>query len=224
MKGVHNVIQAVFFDCDGVLIDSERVHLWYELQFARAYGLPLQKEDFCSLIGVTTRSDIWNGIYAKAGCGWSPEEFTEHYRAFKAERFAGLHFGTILFPDIPPVLKALRERGLKIACASSSSMKYLKKVMEQCRFDGCFDLLVTGHDFKESKPAPDIYLYCARSFGLEPQECLVIEDSPYGIRAGRSAGMEVLARRDTRFGMDQSEATVLFDDAREVLAYLDRQR
>ena len=218
------MIKAVFFDCDGVLIDSERVHQRYNVQFARENGLTLEPEDFYPFIGVTTRSDIWNGIYAKAGSPWSQEEFTRRFRAFKAQRIEGLHFGTILFPDIPAVLEELKERDLIIACASSSSMKYLEKVMEQCRLGQWFDLLVTGRDFKESKPAPDIYLHCSKVFDLSPEECLVIEDSPYGIRAGRAAGMEVLARRDTTFGMDQSEATALFDDARDILTYLDRNR
>lgn len=218
------MIKAVFFDCDGVLIDSERVHQRYNVQFARENGLALEPEDFYPFIGITTRSDIWTGIYTKAGSPWIQEEFTRRFRAFKAQRIEGLHFGTILFPDIPPVLKELKERDMTIACASSSSMKYLEKVMDQCRIGQWFDLLVTGRDFKESKPAPDIYLHCAKVFGLSPQECLVIEDSPYGIRAGRAAGMEVLARRDTTFGMDQSEATALFDDARDILAYLDRKR
>ena len=65
------MIKAVFFDCDGVLIDSERVHQRYNVQFARENGLTLEPEDFYPFIGVTTRSDIWNGIYAKAGSPWS---------------------------------------------------------------------------------------------------------------------------------------------------------
>lgn len=218
------MIKAIFFDCDGVLIDSERVHQRYNVQFAQENGLTLEPEDFHIFVGSSNDMDFWPSIYAKSGSPWTFEEFMSRFNTFKTDRMKGLHFGTILFPDIPAVLRELKERGLTVACASSSSMKYLEKVMEQCRLGQWFDLLVTGRDFKESKPAPDIYLHCAKVFDLSPEECLVIEDSPYGIRAGRAAGMEVLARRDTTFGMDQSEATALFDDARDILTYLDRNR
>jgi len=219
------MIKAVLFDCDGVLIDSERVHQRYNIQFGQTYLPTLKPEDFHVFVGCSTRlmdQVLWPALCAKAGVDIPQEELRARFDAYKAEKLAGLHYGTILFPDIPATLRALKDRGLQIACASSSSMPYLKQVMDQCRIGRYFDLLVTGHDFKESKPAPDIYLHCARAFSLRPEECLVIEDSPYGIQAARAAGMEVLARRDTQFSMDQTRATALFDDAGDILAYLDK--
>lgn len=83
----------------------------------------------------------------------------------------------------------------------------------------CFDLLATGDDFKRSKPAPDIYLYCLEKSGARAEECMVVEDSSYGIEAGKAAGLLVCARRDTFFHMDQSKAELLFDRLDELKMY-----
>lgn len=220
------MIRGVFFDCDGVLIDSERVHQKYNALFVEEYHLGFDPMAFAAVVGSSPQleKEIWPGIYAQAKTDWSFEEFMARFAAFKAERMGPMPFAHILFPDVGETLKGLRRRGVKIACASSSSGPYLHNMVTQCRLEQYFDRLVTGYDFQRSKPAPDIYLFCAKAFGLEPEECLVVEDSPYGIAAGRSAGMEVLARRDTYFGMDQSAATKIIDDLREVLEYIDRKK
>ena len=64
-------------------------------------------------------------------------------------------------------------------------------------------------------------IYCREKFGLKSEECLVIENSPYGIDAALAAGMPVLARRDTLFGMDQSRATRIIDSLQEIPAFLE---
>lgn len=113
---------------------------------------------------------------------------------------------------VRPVLMQLRQAGLPIACASSSRMEYIKKTLGDSGLLDLFDLAVTCDDFESSKPQPDIYLYCARYFGVSPAECLVVEDSPIGIAAGKNAGMTVAARIDHHFGMDQSRADYFIED------------
>ncbi len=220
------MIKAVLFDCDGVLIDSERVHQRYNALFVEEYHLGFDPMAFVVTVGASPQlmEDSWPQIYAQAKTDWTLEEFKAKFEAFKAERMGPMPFQDILYPDVVETLKGLRQRGLKIACASSSAGGYLQSMVQKCSLGAYFDRLVTGHDFEHSKPAPDIYLFCARAFGLRPEECLVVEDSPYGIAAGRSAGMEVLARRDTYFGMDQSGATDIIDDLREILGYIDRKK
>lgn len=221
------MIRGVFFDCDGVLIDSERVHQKYNALFVEEYHLGFDPMAFTEAVGISApqmEKEFWPKIYAQARTDWTYEEFRARFDAFKAQRMGPMPFGEILFPDVVETLEGLRRRGVKIACASSSSGPYLHNMVEQCRLEEYFDRLVTGYDFERSKPAPDIYLFCAKAFGLEPEECLVVEDSPYGIAAGRSAVMEVLARRDTFFGMDQSAATEIIDDLREILDYIDGKK
>ena len=81
-----------------------------------------------------------------------------------------------------------------------------------------FELVTSGGMFKESKPNPEIYLFTAEKLKLDPHQCVVVEDSPYGIQAGVSAGMTVIARQDERFPMDQSRAHYFVKQLTEVQA------
>lgn len=215
------MIKAVFFDCDGVLVDSERLHQQLNGEFVRKYHLGIDPEEFYIMVGSSRQMNLWPRIYEKLTTDWTIEEFIENLRLYKAERMKNSTFADILFPDVPPALEYLKGRGMKIACASSSAADYIQRMMDQCGIGAYFDLAVTGLDFEKSKPAPDIYLYCREKFGLKSEECLVIEDSPYGIDAALAAGMPVLARRDTLFGMDQSRATRIIDSLQEIPAFLE---
>ena len=76
-------------------------------------------------------------------------------------------------------------------------------------------MICTGDDFKESKPSPEIYLWCMDKFGLKNNECLVIEDSPYGIEAAKNASMMVVARKTT-FSFSQDNADMIVDNLNEI--------
>ena len=78
-------------------------------------------------------------------------------------------------------------------------------------------MLVSGDNFRKSKPDPEIYRYTMKQLGTALEETLVVEDSTYGIEAGKAAGVMVAARRDLRFGFHQEKADCLFDDMREIL-------
>ena len=83
--------------------------------------------------------------------------------------------------------------------------------MKSSDLEQYFDLIVSGFDFKRSKPDPEIYLTSAAKLNSAVEECLVVEDSPCGIKAGKNAGRLVAARNDHVFGFDQSEADFHFD-------------
>ena len=83
-----------------------------------------------------------------------------------------------------------------------------------------FDLVVSGGQFKQSKPNPEIYHYTAKTLKVKEAEFFVIEDSEVGIEAGKAAGMTVAALRDERFGFDQSKADYMMESLMEILDYL----
>lgn len=215
------MIKAVLFDCDGVLVDSERLHQRLNGEFVRAFHLGIDPQEFYIMVGSSRQMNLWPRIYEKLTTDWTIEEFVDNLRMYKAERMKNFSFADIMFPDVPPALAYLKQRGMKIACASSSAADYIERMMVQCGITSYFDLAVTGLDFEKSKPAPDIYLFCREKFGLDSRECLVIEDSPYGIDAAVAAGMPVLARRDTIFGMDQSRADGIIDSLDEIRTFLE---
>ena len=105
-----------------------------------------------------------------------------------------------------PVLKTLQSHSYNIALASSTQMDIIERVLSENQIADYFQVIVTGNQFKESKPNPEIYHYTASRLNTPEEQCLVIEDSTLGIRAAHRAGMTVAALIDDRFGFDRSLA------------------
>ena len=83
-----------------------------------------------------------------------------------------------------------------------------------------FDLIVSGKQFKQSKPNPEIYHYTADTLGIREDECFVVEDSTVGIEAAYRAGMSIAGLKDDRFGFDQGKADYHIDSISDILKYL----
>jgi len=93
-------------------------------------------------------------------------------------------------------------------------------VMEEVGMRPEFDLIVSGKQFKQSKPNPEIYHYTADTLGIREDECFVVEDSTVGIEAAYRAGMSIAGLKDDRFGFDQSKADYHIDSISDILKYL----
>ena len=213
-----NMIKAVLFDCDGVLVDSEPVHLKFEGEYLKLQHLDHLVEKLPSImIGTHKSQDPWGKLTQNEKLEGTLEEFKEGLYRYKAEKLKDFHFSDVIFDDVKETLIELKKRGCKIACASSSPKSYVTDILEGGKLLEYFDLIASCDDFTKSKPDPEIYNFCRNYFGYEVEECVVIEDSPIGIEAGKNANMQVLARRDRRFNLDQSKSDVLFDDLREIL-------
>ena len=151
----------------------------------------------------------------------SPEElfakfdvFQKKYCSYIIERIS------VWAEDTMCVVQELKKRGYKIALASSTGPKLIARIMEDTGMRPWFDLIVSGGQFKQSKPDPEIYHYTAKTLKVKEEECFVIEDSEVGIQAGKAAGMTVAALRDDRFGFDQGKADHHMDSLMEILDYL----
>lgn len=99
-------------------------------------------------------------------------------------------------------------------------MHQIQTMENVCDLVGCFDELLSGEMFHESKPNPEIYLTAAKKLKVKPEECIAVEDSSYGIAAGNAAGMRVLAYADDRYGVDQSKAYARIHHMQEIKKYL----
>jgi len=111
----------------------------------------------------------------------------------------------------------VKSQGLKIGLASSSVKADIFRALEENRLQGFFDIVLSGEEFKESKPNPEIYLTALKQLNVQASRALIIEDSEKGIAAGVAADVEVWAIRDNQFGMDQSAAKGLLDSLTDVL-------
>lgn len=206
------MIKGLFFDLDGVLIDSEYWHQQLNERCLKDLGCDdIDPRVFYALIGSGKGVDAWEKIYDGMPGKYRENNFKETFRKYKAKQFDYPPFKEVVFPEVSSALHDLKRQGYRMACCSSSRREYIEKALRDCAIDECFELIVTGHDFTQSKPNPEIYLTAMNRMGLSSHECMVIEDSPYGLEAGKNAGMVTVARRDDHFGLDQSRADYIVD-------------
>ena len=116
-------------------------------------------------------------------------------------------------------LADLHERGYKIALGSSS--RNAKIILKKVALEEAFDAISDGTNISKSKPDPEVFLKAAEYLDLQPEECIVVEDSVFGIEAGKRAGMYVIARK-TNFSFSQEHADVIVTDLNSTQNLIER--
>lgn len=208
------IVKNVIFDMDGVLVDSEPFFRNKVYRFFKDLGKTIPLNEISKLAGTSDKTTF--EMMAKwYGENITPKEIETLYR--EKTKNVSFSYSDMLNPYVRYILKLLK-KDYKLAIASSSSMGLIQKCINECQLDGYFDLIVSGTQFKESKPNPEIYQYVAKQLNSSCEECVVIEDSSVGILAAKRAGMYTLAHSDQRFNFDQSLADYIFVDFLE--AYL----
>lgn len=210
-------MKAVIFDMDGVLVDSEPKNLEQLQGFYEMHGTHVEEAFLHSLVGSSYDYTYRESIRVM-GKDWDIDTFTKKFDVYVSEHAFG--YDEVLNPGVKDILLYLKEQGYKCAVASSSSLLQIQTMARVCGLIDYFDEILSGEMFAQSKPNPEIYLTAAKKLNVLPEECLVIEDSSYGIEAGNAAGMKVLAYRDDRYGVDQSKAYKIIEgmlDIKKVL-------
>ncbi len=212
------MIKAVIFDMDGVLIDSEIIYLDHMYEKLKIKYPQINREALFAVVGSTTKRTM-EIISDVIGEDVNSHMFQELY----AELWVDCRpdYPSILRKEVPDILKELHRRGYQVALASSTSRAGIDDVLTSCGLKGDFDYIVSGEEFKESKPNPEIYFHTADTLKREPKECLVVEDSTYGIMAGHGAGMTVVSVIDDRFSFDRSLADYSINGLWEILDVLE---
>lgn len=211
--------RAVIFDMDGVLIDSEAAYVDELVEVLGAHGLDVTRSEICRLVGCSQRTYAatlarW---FERNGLGsYAPEEAVALYDRWAAGR--SYDYAALLNPGVPETLEALRAAGVRLALASSSPMDNIEDVLGQCGIADAFEVVVSGEQFQESKPNPEIYLHAVDVLGVPARSCCCVEDSVYGIEAGKRAGLTVFAKREERFGFSQDEADIIIDEIPDLLS------
>lgn len=197
------MIKAIIFDMDGVLIDSEPVYMQFDLNFARTKNPAVTMDQLYSMAG-SSKEDAWGCMELAVNNGQTWQELREEY--LQIDVFSQMDFRKIFRPEARDLLDFLKLKGFRLALASSTQMDIIERVLRENEIYDYFEVIVSGAMFKRSKPDPEIYHYTVAQIGVEESECLVIEDSTYGITAASKAGMKVAALIDERFNFDQTLA------------------
>jgi beta-phosphoglucomutase len=204
--------KAILWDMDGVIADSYSFHFaaWQET-FAKR-GIKFTKEDFTKLFG--TRNDFIIGSIMGREL---PERDVKIMVQEKEEKFRRKATGNIKpFPGAVGLLNAIKKGNFKLGLVSSTPKENIDLVLSELNLGGMFDCIVFGQEVSESKPSPQIYLLAARELEVTPNDCLVIEDSPLGVKAAKTAGMKCLAIANTRPRQKLQEADKVADSVEDV--------
>ena len=197
------MIKAVIFDMDGVLIDSEPIWLKKLDHFLKYKGIYLTENELNKIVGASSKL-TWSLLRDRFESPMTLEVFQEELKDYQHQ--TQIEFKTLLNEGVNELLSWLKNKGFSIALASSSSMEAINKVIGQCDLSSFFEVVLSGDMFNESKPNPEIYLTTAKQLKVEPKECIVVEDSVYGIAAAKAAGMYTIAKEELRFNFEQTAA------------------
>jgi HAD superfamily hydrolase (TIGR01509 family) len=209
----------VIFDCDGVLVDSERIAVRTDVKVLARLGWVLTEAEIVErFVGLSDRS-IKAAIEAHLGRSL-PDDWEAEFQPLYRDAF------TAELTPVPGVLEALDQITLPTCVASSGTHDKIRFTLGLTglyeRFAG---RIFSAYEVARGKPAPDLFLHAASRMGVEPAACAVVEDSPYGIEAARAAGMRALgfaggltpAARLVAAG-----AVAVFNDMRELPGLLAR--
>jgi HAD superfamily hydrolase (TIGR01509 family) len=204
--------KTILWDMDGVICDSYSFHFaaWQET-FAKR-GIKFTKGDFTKLFG--TRNDFIIGtVMGKE----FPERDVKIIVQEKEEAFRRKAAGNIKpFPGVVSLLSALKKGNFKQGLASSAPRENIDLALGELNLAGMFNCVVFGQEVSESKPSPQIYLLAAKKLEAAPSDCVVIEDSPMGVEAAKTAGMKCLAITNTHPQQKLEEADKVVDSLENV--------
>lgn len=183
------MIRAIIFDGDGVLFDSEKVHVKAWEKIFGKIGVKLLPEDYQRGIGTADREFLRYLIQT----GKLPSEYTiEEILEDKFRILLELTGEVTLFPEVRETVEVLSKKYI-LALASNSRKEFTLKILNQFALREYFEEIITKENTKNPKPSPEIYLLTAQRLRVAPSECVVIEDSPVGIESAKKAGAICLA-------------------------------
>ncbi len=200
-------IKAVIWDMDGVIADSGPYHLaaWQEIFSKR--GVKFTAEDFKHSFGLRNDNIIRNTLgkeITQAEVNATAGEKEETFRRIAGRKIKPL-------PGALELLRLIKKQGFSMAIASSAPVENIELVTGTLGIADCFQEVVTGHDVTEGKPNPRVFLLAAQRLGVEPANCLVIEDAVAGVTAAKRAGMYCLAVANNHSRQKLAEADLIVD-------------
>lgn len=184
-------IQAIIFDMDGLMIDSEGKQSESVEQVLREHGVEpeFNEAGVIQIVGIPA-TDNFQILKDKHRMSQSVDELHERKKEIYREL---LEEGVTPMPGLFELFEYLQDKPLKKAVASSSIIKDIELVIQHLDAIEHFDAIVSAEEVERGKPAPDVFLEAAKRLGVDPEHCVVLEDAPEGVKAGKAAGMKVIA-------------------------------
>lgn len=193
---MHKEIKAILFDMDGVLIEAKEWHYEALNKALDLFGMPISRFDHLTTFdGLPTRKKL-QLLSIERGL---PVEMHEFINEMKQQ-----YTMELVYTQCKPLfihefaLSRLKAQNYRLAVCSNSVRETVEVMMKKAGLSDYLDLLISNEDVSKGKPEPEMYLKAIAYFGLNPKECLIVEDNENGIRAAKAAGAHLLIVRNTR--------------------------
>lgn len=186
------MIKAVIFDHDGVIADTEPIHLRADNIVLSRFGYGTSASENESLVGVSTRKS-WE-IFRDMFKIQEAVDYLVQEKTRVAVEIIGKE-GIKPNEGLLQLLEKLKSNGYKVAIASGQYRKVIDAVLTKLKIAGYFSVIVSGEETAKGKPDPEVFITAAKRLNTNPEECAVIEDSESGVLAAKAAGMLCIALR-----------------------------
>lgn len=216
-------LDAVIFDLDGTLIDTNGLHARAWRQALQAFGYDVPEDRLILEIGKGGDKLVSSVLGQEAA-----EEEGQAMRDAHGAAYLALieEVDVQVFPKVRELLRAVHERGLKVAIATASQKEHLERVLEEAglELDGLADVVLNDDDVENSKPEPDVVQAAVRKLGLSPAQCVMVGDTPYDAGAAKAAGVVCLSVQTGVRGaqeMRRAGMRATYADPADLLEHLD---
>lgn len=210
------VLEAIIFDMDGVIVDTE----YFDFKIQKDFILKLNpnfsydESELLQLVGKSYNT-LYRLLQNFIGDEFSISEIEEEYTKFSEECYRNIDYQKLFRRDIEFILKFAKANNMKLAVASSSRKQHIIEVLEACHIYQYFDYIESGENFSESKPNPEIYYSVLKELSVVPENCIALEDSYSGIEAATGAGIPTIGYYDERLPIFNSKASWKVDNMRQ---------
>jgi len=205
-------LKAIIFDMDGVIIDSEPVHIKLEGELLEELGGRFNAEKHNNLVGTTDHS-MWSMFKDKFNLEPTVEEIVD----IKRSRFIDNINQVPLVKNFDNLINSLYKAGYPMALASSNNRGAVNAIIEEFKLDKYIEISITGDEVNKGKPNPEIFLTAAEKLNVKPSECLVFEDAYNGVQAAKAANMKCIGLKNPNSGnQDLSDADLVIEDYNEL--------
>jgi len=201
------MIKAIIFDMDGVISDTERIYGEVSEAYLKEHGIIMSARETSLRYAGLTFPLMFADLFAKHNISYSPEDATREVmqRSLKA-------FETDVqpMPGALELIHVLHTANLKLGVASGAHLYLIDLILSRLNVKDWFHALTSSEEVARGKPHPDIFLLTAQRLGVQPEECVVIEDGMHGMIGAKKAGMKVVAL-NTHGDLEQTDARTYAD-------------
>ena len=210
-------LKGVIFDMDGVVVDNHKFHFKAWMAFSEKYKFELNAEIYRDKYNGKTNSDLFRMIFGEISAE-TIKKYSEEKESMYQELYGPhmrAHTGLIEFLDF------LKKEKIKIALGTSAPTQNVDFTLDALKLRKYFEVIVDGPQVSRGKPDPEVYRLCAMRLGLEPETCVVFEDSLAGLESGERAGCRIVGVATSHEAYELKPKTELiihdFTEARNIL-------